>query len=215
LRGVAVNSVEDITKEALGFAEEVYQHKLGEEVYTFVEGVNNPFSCTVLLKGPNKHTINQIKDAIRDGVRAVKNSVEEGSIVPGAGAFEVAAYMDLLKFKESEVKGRAQYGVQAYANALLVIPKTLATNSGFDTIDVLLKLQQEHKQGKVVGLDIYTGEPIDPVAQGIYDSFTVKKYLLENSSVLATQLLLVDEILKAKDGARDAQTTGAELAEAE
>jgi len=213
--GVAVNSVDDLSKEVLGFAEEVYQHKLGEEVYTFVEGVRNPFSCTVLLKGPNKHTINQIKDAIRDGVRAVKNSIEEGSIMPGAGAFEVAAYLDLVKYKENEVKGRTQYGVQAFANALLVIPKTLATNSGFDTIDVMLKLQEAHKKGIIAGLDVYTGEPVDPIAEGIYDSFTVKKYLLENSSVLATQLLLVDEILRAKEGAKDMQTTAAEMADAE
>jgi len=213
--GVAVNSVEDLSKDILGFAQEVYQHKLGEETYTFVEGVNNPFSCTVLLKGPNKHTINQIKDAIRDGVRAVKNTIEEGTVIPGAGAFEIAAYLDLVKFKETEVKGRAQYGVQAFANALLVIPKTLATNSGFDTIDTLLKLKEAHKQGNLVGLDIYTGETLDPVAEGIFDSFSVKKYLLENSAVLATQLLLVDEILRAKEGSKDAQTTAAELADAE
>jgi len=212
--GSAVNSLDDLSKEALGFAQEVYQHKLGEEVYTFVEGVNNPFSCTILLKGPNKHTLNQVKDAIRDGVRAVKNATEEGTVLPGAGAFEVAAHLDLLKYKE-EVKGRQQFGIQAFANALLVIPKTLATNSGLDTIDAMMKLIQAHKQGNMYGLDIYTGDPVDPVAVGIYDSFSVKKYMLENSSVLATQLLLVDEVLKARDNAKDAQSTSAELADAE
>jgi len=213
--GSAINSVDDLSKEVLGYAKEVYQHKLGEEVYTFVEGVDNPFSCTILMKGPNKHTINQIKDAIRDGVRAVKNALEEGCVLPGAGAFEIAAHIDLLKYKETEVKGRSQFGVQAFANALLVIPKTLASNSGLDTIDALLKLQQAHKAGHVVGLDIHTGEPLDPVAEGIFDSFSVKKYLIENSSVLATQLLLVDEILRAKEGAKDSQTTDAEMADAD
>jgi len=212
--GVAVNSLDELSKEVLGFAQEVYQHKLGEEVYTFVEGVNNPFSCTILLKGPNKHSINQVKDAIRDGVRAVKNAIEEGTVLPGAGAFEVAAHLDLLKYKE-EVKGRQQYGIQAFANALLIIPKTLATNSGLDTIDAMMKLIQAHKQGNMWGLDIYTGEPIDPVAAGIYDSFSVKKYLIENSSVLATQLLLVDEVLRARDNAKDAQSTNAEVMDAE
>jgi len=118
----------------------------------------------------------------------------------------VAAHLDLIKFKEAEVKGRQQFGVQAFANALLVIPKTLATNSGFDTIDTLLKLTEAHKQGHVFGLDIYTGEPIDPVTAGIYDSSSVKKYMIENSSVLATQLLLVDEVLRAKEGGSEAQT---------
>lgn len=91
--GTAVNSVEDLTAEALGFAKTVFEHSVGEEKYTFIEGVDNPFSVTILLKAPNKYTILQMKDAIRDGVRAVKNAIEDGCLVPGAGAFEVAAYL--------------------------------------------------------------------------------------------------------------------------
>lgn len=93
--GVAVNSVEDLSKEVLGFANSVYEHSVGEEKYTFVEGVKNPFSVTILIKGPNKYSILQMKDAIRDGIRAVKNTIEDGHVLPGAGAFEVAAYLDL------------------------------------------------------------------------------------------------------------------------
>jgi len=205
--GIAINSVEDMQPDVLGFAKSVYQHKLGEEAYTFIEGVENPFSCTILLKGPNKHTIQQIKDAIRDGVRAVKNVVVDGSILPGAGAFEVGAYLDLLKYKE-EVQGRDKFGVQAFADALLVIPKTLASNSGLDIIDALLKLQEEHKAGNIVGLDILTGDPIDPQAEGIFDNYTVKRHLLENSTAIASQLLLVDEVLRAGKGSSGKEEMG-------
>jgi len=194
--GIAVNSVEDLKKDVLGFARTVYQHKLGEESYTFVEGIDNPFSCTILMKGPNKHIIFQIKDAIRDGVRSIKNVIEEGHILPGAGAFQIAAHSDLMKYKET-ITGRSKFGIQAFADALLVIPKTLAANSGFDVIDTLLKLQEEYDKGHVVGLDINTGDPCDPDAEGIYDNYIVVRHLLENSTVIATQLLLVDEVLKA------------------
>jgi len=207
--GVAVNSVEDLTKDVLGFAKNVYQHKLGEESYTFIEGVENPFSCTILIKGPSKHTIVQIKDAIRDGVRAVKNTIEDGFIVPGAGAFQIAAHADLVKYKET-VTGRTKFGIQSYADALLVVPKTLAANSGFDVTDTLLKLQEEYNKGHVVGLDINTGEPCDPDTEGIYDNYIVLKHLLDNSTVIATQLLLVDEILKAgKSSNKGGETVGA------
>lgn len=50
----------------------------GEEKYTFIEKCENPRSVTLLIKGPNKHTLTQIKDAIRDGLRAVKNAIEDG-----------------------------------------------------------------------------------------------------------------------------------------
>jgi len=79
-----------LTEEDLGFAEEVYEYTLGEEKFTFIEGVKNPLSCTVLIKGPNDHTIAIIKDALRDGLRAVKNVIDDNAYIPGAGAFEVA-----------------------------------------------------------------------------------------------------------------------------
>lgn len=84
--GYAVNSVEDITEDALGYAGKVYEQTLGDDKFTFVEDVQNAHSCTILLKGPNEHTIAQLKDAVRDGMRAVVNVIEDGSVVPGAGA---------------------------------------------------------------------------------------------------------------------------------
>lgn len=194
--GIAMNSVEDLAPEVLGKADHVYEQVLGEEKYTFVEGVRNPFSCTILIKGPNKHTIEQIKDAVRDGLRAVKNTIEDGFVVPGAGAFELACHADLVKFKE-QVTGRAKLGVQAYADALLVVPKVLAENSGFDPIDTIIKLQEEFAKGHTVGLDLASGEPMDPQEEGIWDQYRVIRQILHSSSVVATQILLVDEIMKA------------------
>lgn len=78
-------------------------------------------------------------------------------VIPGAGAFEVAASSALMKFKET-VKGRARLGVQAYAESLLVIPKTLAVNSGFDAQESMVKLLEEYNNaGQAVGLDLETG----------------------------------------------------------
>uniref|UniRef100_A0A665TN25 Chaperonin containing TCP1, subunit 6A (zeta 1) n=1 Tax=Echeneis naucrates TaxID=173247 RepID=A0A665TN25_ECHNA len=130
----------------------------GEEKYTFIEKCGNPRSVTLLVKGPNKHTLTQIKDAVRDGLRAVKNAIEDGSVVSGAGAFEVAVADALVKHKPN-VKGRAQLGVQAFADALLVIPKVLAQNSGYDPQETVLKLQTEYKEsGQLVGVDLSTGQ---------------------------------------------------------
>jgi len=172
----------------------VYQYNLGEQKFTFIEGVENPFSCTILVKGPNKHTIQQVKDAIYDGLRSVKNTLEDGCILPGAGAFEIAAYLDLMKFKET-VTGINKLGVQVIADALLIIPKTLSINSGFDVISTILKLEEEHKKGHIVGLNVYTGDPMDPISSGIYDVFRVKRNLISSAVTISCQLLLVDEVM--------------------
>ena len=93
--GKAVNHTDDLCAEDLGWCGEVYEQELGEEKYTFLEGVKNPKSCTLLIKGPNEHTIAMIKDAIRDGLRSIKNTLQDKCVVPGGGAFEVAAYNHL------------------------------------------------------------------------------------------------------------------------
>lgn len=76
--GIPVNSVDDLSEKVLGFAGSVYEQTLGEDKYCFVEEVNNPFSCTLLLKGPNQQVVSQLKDAARDGLRAVKVEMSAG-----------------------------------------------------------------------------------------------------------------------------------------
>lgn len=197
--GVSQNSVDDLTPEILGWAGSVYEHTLGEEKYTFIEDVKDPKSVTLLIKGPNPHTITQIQDAVRDGLRSVYNMIVDKSVVPGGGAFQVACHAYLTgESVRKQIKGKAKTGVQAFADALLVIPKTLAANGGFDIQDSLAALQDEQAEGNVVGIDLTTGEPMDPVAMGVYDSFRVLRNSIASASGIASNLLLCDELLKAR-----------------
>eukprot|EP00216_Chloropicon_sp_CCMP2111_P000894 CAMPEP_0198241966 /NCGR_PEP_ID=MMETSP1446-20131203/7620_1 /TAXON_ID=1461542 ORGANISM="Unidentified sp, Strain CCMP2111" /NCGR_SAMPLE_ID=MMETSP1446 /ASSEMBLY_ACC=CAM_ASM_001112 /LENGTH=518 /DNA_ID=CAMNT_0043924973 /DNA_START=18 /DNA_END=1575 /DNA_ORIENTATION=- len=181
--GVAVNSVEELSADVLGHADKVYEHVLGEDKYTFVEGVKNPHSCTLLINGPHDHTIAQIKDAVRDGLRAVKNVIEDGHVIPGAGAFEVGLQTHLKNEVVKTMEGRARLGVEAFAEALLIVPKTLAVNSGHDAQDAIISLQNEHENGNHVGFDVESGEPTDPCLAGIYDNLNVKRQILQSSPI--------------------------------
>ncbi|CAK48619.1 T-complex protein 1 subunit zeta [Aspergillus awamori] len=201
--GTAQNSVEDLTPDVLGWAGLVYEHQLGEEKFTFVEEVKDPKSVTILIKGPNQHTIAQVKDAVRDGLRSVYNTIVDNCVIPGAGSFQVAcaAHLSSEAFRKS-VKGKAKWGVQAFADALLVIPKTLAANSGHDVQDSLAALQDEQSNGNTVGLDLTTGEPMDPIQEGVFDSFRVLRNCVASSTGIASNLLLCDELLKARQMGR-------------
>ncbi|ESL10681.1 chaperonin TCP20 [Trypanosoma rangeli SC58] len=198
--GEAVNTTENLTPEVLGEAGRVQEYTLGDDKYTYVEDVSKGQSCTLVVKGPNDHTIAQIKDAIRDGLRSVKNAHESGGVVPGAGAFEVALHDHLSLFADT-VTGKQKIGVRAYADAMLVTPKTLAENSGLDVQQALISLQEASRAARLqhrwVGLRLDTGGTVDPVAAGILDNVIVKKSILEATGDIAAQLLLVDEIMKA------------------
>jgi len=194
--GIAQNSVDELSPDVLGHAGLVYEHVLGEEKFTFVEEVKTPRSCTLLIKGPNPHTLAQINDAVRDGLRAVKNAVESKFVIPGAGALQVALHRHLMKYKDT-VKGRSKIGIQAYADAMLIIPKVLAINGGFDAQDAVVELLDDAAAGHVVGIDLKTGQPLDPIAEGILDNYRVQRQLLHSCSIIASNLLLVDEMMRA------------------
>jgi len=195
--GHCMNSVDDMTPDCLGKAGLVYEAVLGENKFTFVEDCVNPQSVTLLIRGPNRHTIAQIKDAIRDGLRAVKNCIDDKRVVPGAGAFEVACHQRLIEYSKT-VTGRQALGVRAYADALLVVPKTLAINSGHDAMDVVVTLQQETRMNNVpMGIDLETGEAQIPGDSGIWDNFCVKKQILDSATVISEHFLLIDEIMRA------------------
>ncbi|MES1912975.1 MAG: hypothetical protein MHM6MM_005215 [Cercozoa sp. M6MM] len=197
--GRAVNSLDNLTPEVLGYAEHVYEQVLGEDKFTFVEGCRHPHSCTLLVKGPTDHAIAQIKDALRDGERAIKNVLDDGCVIPGAGAFEIAAHQSLREFKRS-LRGRAKIGVQAFADALLAIPKTLAQNAGHDAQETIVSLLDEAEdapEDSPVGIDLTSGQISSPVDEGIWDNFCVKRQIVQLGAIIASKLLLVDEVIRA------------------
>lgn len=196
--GSPIHSLEDLDPSQLGYAGKVMEATIGDEKFTFVEECKVPKSCTILLQGPNTHTIAQINDAIHDGLRAVKNAVEDKAVVPGGGAFEIAAALHLRENTVKSTQGRAKLGVEAFAEALLIIPKVLAENSGFDVQDSILLLTEERESsGLAVGLDCESGDAMIPADQGVWDNVRVKRQSLYLSTVLANQLLLVDEVMRA------------------
>ena len=108
----------------------------------------------------------------------------------------MACHTVLKKFLET-VKGKARLGIQAYADGLMIIPKTLAANAGYDSQEVMVKLLEEARDGASVGMDCDTGEACIPKDKGIYDNYRVKRQMVNSCTVIASNLLLVDEIMRA------------------
>jgi T-complex protein 1 subunit zeta len=194
--GYFINSVEELFPDCLGFAGLVQEYISGCEKYTFIEDVKHKHSVTILIKAPSDLIINQIKEAVRDGLRSVKNVIEDGYVILGAGAFEIAASSHLMKKTRLLVKGKVKLGVDSFAHALLGIPKILAENSGFDAQESTINLIHEQANGRTVGLDISSGKPVQVQKLGIYDNYSVKKQIILNAPVISSQLLLVDEIIR-------------------
>ncbi|OBA20606.1 T-complex protein 1 zeta subunit [Metschnikowia bicuspidata var. bicuspidata NRRL YB-4993] len=205
--GEAQNSVDDLSPAILGRAGYVYEESIGEDKFTYVTECAEAKASTILIKGLTNHVLQQTKDAVRDGLRAVANVIKDESIVPGAGAFYMSCNNHLLSSKS--LKGRSKPGVKAFAEALLVVPKTLSTNAGLDSLETLSACQDEIIDDHVVGIDLASGEPMDPALEGVWDSYRVVRNAILAATGIASNLLLCDELLKAGKSSLKGQGQGA------
>ncbi|CCD25997.2 chaperonin-containing T-complex subunit CCT6 NDAI_0G02220 [Naumovozyma dairenensis CBS 421] len=205
--GEAQNSVEDLSPSILGYSGLIYTETIGEEKFTYVTENKDPKSCTILIKGSTHYALNQTKDAIRDGLRAVANVIKDNTVVPGAGAYFIAAANHLKKSNMTKLgaKGKTKTGIEAFAEALLVVPKTLVKNSGYDALDVLALCEDEledaqdggDNERRYVGVDLNIGDSCDPTIEGIWDSYRVLRNAISGATGIASNLLLCDELLRA------------------
>ena len=194
-----VSNVEDITADHVGFAGSVGQKDIGGDERIFVEDVEDAKSVTLVLRGGTEHVVDEVARAVEDSLGVVRVTLEDGQVLPGGGAPETELALELRDFADS-VGGREQLAVEAFAEALDVIPRTLAENAGLDPIDSLVDLRARHDGGEFgAGLDAYTGEVIDMEEEGVVEPLRVKTQAIESATEAAVMILRIDDVIAAGD----------------
>ncbi|WP_132059183.1 thermosome subunit alpha [Halorussus amylolyticus] len=194
-----VSNVEDIEEDDLGFAGSVAQKDIGGDQRIFVEDVEEAKSVSLILRGGTEHVVDEVERAIDDSLGVVRVTLEDGKVVPGGGAPETELALELRDYADS-VGGREQLAVEAFADTLEVIPRTLAENAGLDPIDSLVDLRSQHDAGEFTsGLDAYTGEVVDMEADGVVEPLRVKTQAIESATEAAVMLLRIDDVIAAGD----------------
>jgi len=202
----AVSNVEEITEDDLGFAGSVAQKDIAGDQRIFIEDVEDAKAVTLILRGGTEHVIDEVDRAIEDSLGVVRTTIQDGKVVAGGGSPEVELSLELRDYADS-VGGREQLAIEAFADALEIIPRTLAENAGLDPIDSLVELRSAHDGGQVAaGLDAYTGETVDMGEEGVYEPLRVKTQALESATEAAVMLLRIDDVIAAgelKGGSSD------------
>ncbi|MHA2407791.1 MAG: thermosome subunit alpha, partial [Candidatus Ranarchaeia archaeon] len=153
-----VSSIPDLSANDLGASGKIYETKVGDDDMVFVEDCPMAKSVTILIRGGTELVVDEAERSIHDAICVIRNVLEDRKIVAGGGAPEAYVSRKLHKFSESLV-GREQLAVQAFANALEVIPRTLAENAGLDPIDIIVALRSEHESGNSkAGIDVFDGK---------------------------------------------------------
>ncbi len=198
--GKIITSLDEIRPEALGSAGLVEERMVGNGEMIFVTGCKNPDTYSILLRGGTEHVVTSLDRAMHDALRVVGVTIEDGKIVAGGGSPEVELALRLHEYA-STLTGREQLAVSKFADALEIIPKTLAENAGLDAIDMLAELRRQHEQGnKNSGLDVNEGKPVDMLVNEVIEPLRVKTQAIASATEAASVILRIDDVMaSAKD----------------
>jgi len=193
-----VSYVEEITNKHLGFAGTVEEQKIGNDKFTIVTDCKNPKAVSILLRGGTEHVVDELERAVHDSLSVVKAAIEDAKMMVGAGASATEVAMALRDYAPS-VGGREQMAIEAYAEAIEIIPKTLSANAGIDPIDIMLDLRNHHKKGeKYAGINVMTGKVEDMLKNHVIEPLRLGIQELQAATEAATMILRIDDVIASK-----------------
>lgn len=193
-----IGNVADLESSDLGAADSISVEQYGDDDLAFVEGGAAAESVTVFARGGTAHVVDELERALQDALDVVTAALDKGGVVPGAGATEIAIAA-AVRDAAAGIEGRKQLAVEAFADAVDVIPRTLARNTGVDPIDALVDLRSRYESEGRAGLiaEDETGSVGDPVGEGIVDPAAVKHEAIESATEAATMIVRIDDIISA------------------
>ena len=193
-----ITKLSDLTAKDLGYASLVEARKIQDDEMTFVTGCKNPKSVSILIRGGSEHVVDEVERSMTDAISVAALAVEDGKMVVGAGAAAIELSQKLRDYATS-VGGREQIAIEAFAEALEVIPSALAENAGMDTIDILIELRSSHKNGnKYHGVDVLNGKVADMMKARVLEPIRVGRQAIQSATDAACMILRIDDVIAAK-----------------
>lgn len=196
--GKIVTNIKDLTAKDLGSAALVEERKIAGEEMMFIEGCKDPKAVSLLVRGGTEHVVDEVERAVHDAVSVVSAAVEDGKIVAGGGNPEIDVAKGLREYADT-VGGREALAVDAFADAIEIIPRTLAENAGLDPIDILVQLRAAHekKGGEDIGIDVVSGKVTNTLKLGIVEPLRVKTQAIKSASEVTEMILRIDDVIAA------------------
>jgi len=193
-----LTSLKEIGESDLGKAGLVEEKKIGDEAMTYVTECHNPRSVSIILRGGTEHVVDEAERALHDALRVVGVAIEDEKLVAGGGSPEIELALRLREYSAT-LSGREQLAVSKFAEALEVIPRSLAENAGLDPINMIAEMRSQHEKGKkTAGLNVFTGKVVDMLKEGVVEPLRVKTQAITSATEAATMILRIDDVLSSK-----------------
>jgi thermosome len=196
--GKIITKLDDLNTNDLGEAGLVEERKVGDDKMIFVEKCKEPRSVAILIRAGLERMVDEADRAMNDALCVVADVIQDQNIVAGGGATE-AEIAKVLRAYATKVGGREQLAVEAFADSVEIVPKTLAENAGLESIDILVGLRAAHdkKDGHLMGVDVFKGEIVNSYDDGVIEPLKVKEQAMKSATEVASMILRIDDVIAA------------------
>lgn len=190
-----VQQIDDLTVAEVGRGVDVERRTLNETKVTIVSGFEEFDQVSLIARGGTAHVAEETKRVLDDCFYVLKLAIEDGVVLPGGGATEAELARELRSLA-TEYDGREQLAISAFADALEIIPKTLAETAGMNPIDALIELRTHHHEGdSTAGLDLESGTVVDMFEQSVLEPVYVKQRSISGATEAANLIVRIDDRL--------------------
>jgi len=195
--GRIITNLDELTPDDLGTAGVVEEVMVGNGEMIFIRDCPDKKIISIILRGGTEQVVDNLARAMHDALMVVGVVLEDGRVVAGGGSPEIELALRLREYAAS-LKGREQLAVNKFAEAIEVIPTTLAETSGLDHIDKLVELKSRHEAGeKYAGLNVFANKIEDMKAVGVVEPLKVKLQAIDSASEAASMILRIDDVIAA------------------
>ena len=188
----------------LGTAKSCGEERVGDGELIFIRGCSSTAAQTIVLRGANEFMLDEMDRSLHDALMVVKRTLESNTLVAGGGAVEAALSIFLEEYSTT-LGSREQLAIAEFAQALLVIPKTLAVNAAKDATELVAKLRAFHHTAQNVegqdklkysGLDLVAGKVRNNLDMGVVEPAISKVKSLRFATEAAITILRIDDMIK-------------------
>ncbi len=196
-----INNLDDLTSKDLGAADLVEERKIETDKWVFIEGCKNPKAVTILIRGGSQRVVDEAERSVHDALMVTKDVLEKPLIVAGGGSPEAYVSSKLREWTNT-LTGREQLAAEKFAEALEIIPLTLAENAGMNQIDTLAELRSKQNKGsKWAGIDARNSRIADMSKLEIFEPLSVKEQIIKSATEVASMLLRIDDVIASSKSA--------------
>ena len=192
-----ITNLDDLSSNDLGNAGVVEEKNVGDEKMTYIFDCKKAKSVTILVRGGTEHVVAEVKRAVEDAIGDLCATIKSGKVVGGAGAPEMEVSKELKRFA-NQLSGREQLAVNAFADSLEIIPRTLSENAGIDPIDTITELKSKHDKGETwSGINVFTGKSMDAWKEGVIEPLKIKTQAISSATEVTIMILRIDDVIAA------------------